>query len=212
MAPSSADEQAVSLKTWIAVGGALIGAFMAVLNIQVTNSSLPDIEGGIGTGGVNGAWISTAYLIGEIIVIPMTDFLSRVFSLRRYLIANTVLFLLFSVACGQAHSLSEMIAAARLAGLFRRRADPARLHHHRVHAAAVEAAVGLRRLRHHRHVRAGDRPDDRRLADRQLRLADDLLHEPGAGRGDAVGADLRACRDRSRSPACCGKATGPALP
>src|SRR3984885_12410935 len=85
------DEQVVSLKTWIAVGGRLLGAFMAVLNIQVTNSSLPDIEGGIGTGGVNGAWISTAYLIGEIIVILMTDFLSRAFTLRRFLIANTAL-------------------------------------------------------------------------------------------------------------------------
>src|ERR1700728_3706700 len=112
------DEDAVSLKTWIAVGGALIGAFMAVLNIQVTNSSLPDIEGGIGTGGVNGAWISTAYLIGEIIVIPMTDFLSRVFSLRRYLIANTALFLLLSVACAQAHNLSEMIVLRGLQGFF----------------------------------------------------------------------------------------------
>src|SRR5580704_594648 len=113
---ASADETAVSLKTAIAVGGALIGAFMAVLNIQVTNSSLPDIEGGIGTGGVNGAWISTAYLIGEIIVIPMTDFLSRVFSLRRYLIANTALFLLFSALCGQASSLSEMIVLRALQG------------------------------------------------------------------------------------------------
>src|SRR5271163_941058 len=109
MVPNASDEQAVSLKTYIAVGGALIAAFMAVLNIQVTNSSLPDIEGGIGTGGVNGAWISTAYLIGEIIVIPMTDFLSRVFSLRRYLIANTALFLVMSAACGQATSLPEMI-------------------------------------------------------------------------------------------------------
>jgi DHA2 family multidrug resistance protein len=111
-------EESVPLKTWIAVGGALIGAFMAVLNIQVTNSSLPDIEGGIGTGGVNGAWISTAYLIGEIIVIPMTDFLSRVFSLRRYLIANTALFLLLSAACGQAHSLPEMIVLRGLQGFF----------------------------------------------------------------------------------------------
>lgn len=113
-----ATERAVSLRTWIAVGGSLIGAFMAVLNIQVTNSSLPDIEGGIGTGGVNGAWISTAYLIGEIIVIPMTDFLSRVFSLRRYLIASTALFLLLSAACGQAHSLSEMIVLRGLQGFF----------------------------------------------------------------------------------------------
>src|ERR1700755_880442 len=96
--PAQGVEETVPLKTWIAVGGALIGAFMAVLNIQGTNSSLPDIEGGIGTGGVNGAWISTAYLIGEIIVIPMTDFLSRVFSMRRYLLANTALFLVLSAA------------------------------------------------------------------------------------------------------------------
>jgi MFS transporter, DHA2 family, multidrug resistance protein len=111
-------DAAVSLKTWIAVGAALLGAFMAVLNIQVTNSSLPDIEGGIGTGGVNGTWISTAYLIGEIVVIPMTDFLSRVFSLRRYMIASTALFLLFSLACGQAASLPEMIALRGLQGFF----------------------------------------------------------------------------------------------
>jgi MFS transporter, DHA2 family, multidrug resistance protein len=111
-----AGEAVVSLKTWIAVGGALLGAFLAVLNIQITNASLPYIEGGIGTGGVYGTWVSTAYLIGEIIVIPLTDFLSRVFSLRRYLLANTALFLLFSVLCGQAHSLSEMIIFRALQG------------------------------------------------------------------------------------------------
>ncbi len=115
-ANASAEAPAVTLKTAIAVGGALLGAFMAVLNIQVTNSSLPDIEGGIGTGGVNGTWVSTAYLIGEIIVIPMTAYLSTVFSLRRYLIVNTALFLLLSAACGQAHSLGEMIVLRALQG------------------------------------------------------------------------------------------------
>jgi DHA2 family multidrug resistance protein len=109
-------EPAVTLKTWVAVGGALIGAFMAVLNIQITNASLPYIEGGIGTGGVNGAWVTTAYLIGEIIVIPLTDFLSRVFSLRRYLLVNVALFLMFSVLCGQASSLGEMIVLRALQG------------------------------------------------------------------------------------------------
>jgi DHA2 family multidrug resistance protein len=115
---SAPGDGTVSLKTWIAVGAALLGAFMAVLNIQVTNSSLPDIEGGIGTGGVNGTWISTAYLIGEIVVIPMTAFLSEVFSLRRYMIASTALFLLFSVACAQATSLPEMIGLRALQGFF----------------------------------------------------------------------------------------------
>src|SRR5450432_4007755 len=114
--PSREQDPPVPLKTWIAVGGALIGAFMAVLNIQITNASLPYIEGGIGTGGINGAWVITAYLIGEIIVIPMTDFLSRVFSMRRYLIANTALFLIFSAACGQASSLPEMIVLRALQG------------------------------------------------------------------------------------------------
>ncbi len=114
--PAQQPEPPVPLKTWIAVGGALIGAFMAVLNIQITNASLPYIEGGIGTGGINGAWVITAYLIGEIIVIRMTDFLSRVFSLRHYLIVNTALFLIFSAACGQATSLSQMIVLRALQG------------------------------------------------------------------------------------------------
>jgi len=115
-ATAQSAEEAVSLKTWIAVIGATLGAFLAVLNIQITNASLPYIEGGIGTGGVYGTWISTAYLIGEIVVIPLTDFLSRVFSLRRYFLVNTTLFLLFSVFCGQAHSLGEMIVFRALQG------------------------------------------------------------------------------------------------
>jgi DHA2 family multidrug resistance protein len=112
----SEGERTVPLKTWIAIGGGLLGAFLAALNIVITNASLPYIEGGIGTGGVYGTWVATAYLIGEIIVIPLTDFLSRVFSLRRYLLANTALFLLFSALCGQAHSLGEMIVLRVLQG------------------------------------------------------------------------------------------------
>lgn len=99
----------VSLRDWIAVTGAVLGAFMAVLDIQITNASLSDIEGGLSASLDQGSWISTAYLVAEIIVIPLTGWLSRVFSLRLYLIANTILFLLFSILCGTASSLSEMI-------------------------------------------------------------------------------------------------------
>jgi len=96
--------------------GATLGAFMAVLNIQITNSALANIEGGIGTGGVNGAWISTAYLIGEIIVIPLTDFLSRAFSPRRFLLGNIILFTLFSILCAFAANLGQMITLRALQG------------------------------------------------------------------------------------------------
>ena len=110
------ERQKVPLRNKIAVAGGLIGAFMAVLNIQVVNTSLPDIQGGIGAGLDDGGWISTAYLIGEIIVIPLSSWLASVFSLRRYLITNTVLFLAFSAACGLAGNFPEMVALRALQG------------------------------------------------------------------------------------------------
>ncbi len=113
---SAAAAAKVPLKNKAAVGGAMIGAFMAVLNIQVVNTSLPDVQGGIGTGLDNGGWISTAYLIGEIIVIPLSSWLAGVFSLRRYLIVNTVLFLLFSAACGLVSNFPEMVVLRALQG------------------------------------------------------------------------------------------------
>lgn len=118
METSGVEREAVaSVRTWIAVGGCMVGALIAVLDIQITNSSLPQIEGGIGTGSDNGTWISTAYLIGEIIMIPLTDYLSRVFTFRRALLGNLGLFLLFSICCAFASNLSEMIMFRGLQGL-----------------------------------------------------------------------------------------------
>lgn len=105
-----------STKEWIAVLAGMIGAFMAILNIQITNASLLDIEGGIGTGVDNGAWISTSYLIGEIVVIPLTAYFSSVFSFRRYMLVNTILFPLFSIACAFTHDLGSMIVMRGLQG------------------------------------------------------------------------------------------------
>jgi MFS transporter, DHA2 family, multidrug resistance protein len=111
-----AAEPRADARTWIMIMAGLLGAFMAVLNIQITNASLLDIEGGIGTGVDNGAWISTSYLIGEIIVIPLTDYLSQVFSFRRFLLTNAVLFLVFSAACAFAENLEQMIALRAVQG------------------------------------------------------------------------------------------------
>ncbi len=112
----AADPNRASTTVWIAVLAAMIGSFMAILNIQITNASLLNIEGGIGTGVDNGSWISTSYLIGEIIVIPLTDYLSRVFSFRRYMLASAALFAAFSVACAFTHDLPSMIAMRGLQG------------------------------------------------------------------------------------------------
>src|ERR1700754_3504655 len=110
------DAAAVSAKTWVAVIGATLGAFMAVLNIQIVHASLADIQGAIGAGIDDGGWISTSYLIAEIVVIPLSGWLAQVFSIRVYLLTNAILFLVFSAACALAQDLPQMIALRAIQG------------------------------------------------------------------------------------------------
>ena len=114
--PKTAATPAISAKTWIAVIGATLGAFMAVLNIQIVNASLADIQGAIGAGIDDGGWISTSYLIAEIVVIPLSGWLAQVFSVRLYLLTNAVLFLVLSAACALAQDLPQMIVLRAIQG------------------------------------------------------------------------------------------------
>ncbi len=102
-------EKEVGIKGWLSVIGSAVGAFMAVLDIQITSSSLKDIQGSLGASLDEGSWISTAYLIAEIVTIPLTGWLSRVFGLKRYVVVNAILFVIFSMCCGAATDLSSMI-------------------------------------------------------------------------------------------------------
>lgn len=104
------------LRMWTAVVGSTLGAFMAILNIQIVNASLADIQGAIGAGTDDGGWISTSYLIAEIVVIPLSAWLARVFSVRNYLLVNAILFLVFSVACAFAVNLQQMIILRAIQG------------------------------------------------------------------------------------------------
>jgi DHA2 family multidrug resistance protein len=117
IAPRSAvAADAVPLKTWVAVVGACLGAFLAILNIQIVSSSLSDIQGAIGAGSDEGGWITTAYLVAEIIVIPISGWLARVFSIRLYLLANTFAFLVLTVACAFTTDLTQMIVVRAMQG------------------------------------------------------------------------------------------------
>ncbi len=106
----------VSGRHWVALVGAMLGAFMAVLDIQITNASLNQILGSLGSTLDEGSWISTSYLVAEIIVIPLTGWFCDVFSTRRYLLVNAALFLAFSIACAWAWDLSSMILFRALQG------------------------------------------------------------------------------------------------
>src|SRR5437868_2231989 len=103
------ENRKMDFRKWVAVFGTMLGAFMAVLDIQITNSSLRDISGGIAATPDEGSWISTAYLVGEIVTIALTAWFANVFTIRYYLIVNVFLFLTFSALCGISTSLGQMI-------------------------------------------------------------------------------------------------------
>jgi MFS transporter, DHA2 family, multidrug resistance protein len=112
-APSSAQPAHppdATASDWIAVAAGALGALMATLDISITNSALPQIQGQIGATGTEGTWISTGYLMSEIVMIPLAAWLTRVFGLRNFLLGTATLFTLFSVMCGISHSLPQMIA------------------------------------------------------------------------------------------------------
>ncbi len=102
------DERA-DLSAWLAVAAGTLGAFMATLDISIVNSSLPTIQGEIGASGTEGTWIATAYLVSEIIIIPMAAWLERMLGLRTFLLIAAGLFTAFSVICGVSTSLGMMI-------------------------------------------------------------------------------------------------------
>jgi DHA2 family multidrug resistance protein len=108
----------VSLRAWVAVLGGVFGCFMAGMNVHVTNASLPDIRGSLGASFEEGSWITTAYLVAEIIVIPLTGWLVRVFSVRRVMLVGTSGFLLFSLVCSVAPTIDAMIVARAFQGAF----------------------------------------------------------------------------------------------
>ncbi|WP_245436375.1 DHA2 family efflux MFS transporter permease subunit [Methylobacterium sp. V23] len=94
---------------WLAVAAGTIGALMATLDTSIVNAALPTIQGEIGASGSEGTWISTAYLVAEIIMIPLSGWLEKVFGLRSFLLVMTVLFVSFSMLCGVSGSLGTMI-------------------------------------------------------------------------------------------------------
>ncbi|WP_205299815.1 MDR family MFS transporter [Pantoea sp. Tr-811] len=94
----------------------MLGAFMAVLDIQITNSSLKDIQGALSATLEEGSWISTSYLVAEIIMIPLTAWLVQLLSARRLAVWVSGGFLLSSLLCSMAWNLESMILFRALQG------------------------------------------------------------------------------------------------
>lgn len=94
-----------------------VGMFAALLDIQIVASSLQDIGGGLSAAQDEIGWVQTAYLIAEIIVIPLSGWLTRVFSTRWLFVASAAGFTITSMLCGIAWNIESMIIFRALQGL-----------------------------------------------------------------------------------------------
>jgi MFS transporter, DHA2 family, multidrug resistance protein len=92
------------------------GGFMALLDIQIVASSLQNIGGGLSAAQDEISWVQTAYLIAEIIVIPLSGWLTRVFSTRWLFTGSAAGFTITSMLCGIAWDIHSMILFRALQG------------------------------------------------------------------------------------------------
>ena len=96
--------------------GMVIGQFMAILDIQIVAASLPQIQAGVGASADEISWIQTAYLIPEVVMIPLSGYLSRLWGTQRVFLVSCAGFLIMSVAVGLSTSIETMIFFRALQG------------------------------------------------------------------------------------------------
>ncbi len=111
----AADER-IDIRKLIAFMAMVFGMFMAILDIQVVSASLPQIQAGLGSSADEISWVQTAYLIAEVIMIPLSGFLSRMLSTRYIFVISAAGFTIMSFLCGTATSINQMIVYRALQG------------------------------------------------------------------------------------------------
>jgi DHA2 family multidrug resistance protein len=99
----------VSIATWTGFAMMCVGMFMAILDVQVVATSLPTIQHALDIPQDQMSWIQTAYLIAEIIAIPLTGFLTRTLTMRWLFVTAVAIFTLASIACAASGSFASLI-------------------------------------------------------------------------------------------------------
>src|SRR4030081_3111514 len=94
----------------------VFGMFMSILDIQIVSASLTDIQAGLSASSSEVSWVQTAYLIAEVIAIPLSGFLSRALGTRLLFAISAAGFTIASFLCGFASSIEQMIVGRAIQG------------------------------------------------------------------------------------------------
>ena len=109
MSAAAAPDRSFEPRRVVAFVVMVFGMFMAILDIQIVSASLSQIQAGLSASQDEITWVQTAYLIAEVIMIPLSGYLSRAFSTRKVFVVSAAGFTLMSFMCSRATSIEEMI-------------------------------------------------------------------------------------------------------
>ena len=109
MMPPQAASERIEPKRVVAFIIMVFGMFMSILDIQIVSASLSDIQAGLSASSTEVSWVQTAYLIAEVIAIPLSGFLSRALGTRLLFAISASGFTVASLLCGFASSSEQMI-------------------------------------------------------------------------------------------------------
>src|SRR6478735_12484680 len=113
---ASAPSEHIAPRRVIAFLTMCFGMFMAILDIQIVSASLNEIQAGLSASADEIPWVQTSYLIAEVIMIPLSGFLSRAFSTRYMFAISAAGFTLMSFMCATSSSIGEMVVWRALQG------------------------------------------------------------------------------------------------
>ena len=111
-----AQASAPSMRDWIGVLAMVVGLFMAIMDVQIVTSSLTQIQGGLSASPDEIAWVQTAYLIADVVMVPLSGMLSRLLSTRVLFVTATIGFTAASALCATATTLGQMIIYRAIQG------------------------------------------------------------------------------------------------
>jgi hypothetical protein len=162
---------APGLRDWIGVLAMGVGLFMAIMDVQIVTSSLSQIQGGLSASADEIAWVQTAYLIADVVMVPLSGMMTRLLSTRIVFVVAALGFTGASALCATATSLGQMIFYRAMHGFFGGAITPTRVAG-RLHQVPRPAAGD----RHCDHLSDSEPliylgPDPRRVFDRYFFLA-----------------------------------------
>jgi MFS transporter, DHA2 family, multidrug resistance protein len=115
-AGNAAANETIELRRLIAFLSMVFGMFMAILDIQIVSASLTEIQAGLAASANEITWVQTAYLIAEVVMIPLSGYLSRAMGTRLLFAISAGGFTAASLMCGLSTSINEMIAWRAIQG------------------------------------------------------------------------------------------------